>query len=59
MAGLASVSRLQRDADHESRLQHFKDDEEMRRQNAAAVEAGVCVLCWEPDRNRFKASDPK
>lgn len=45
MCGLASVKRLQREADHESRLAHFKADEELRRRNAAAVEAGALLVC--------------
>lgn len=40
VTGLANVKRLQRDADHESRLHHFKEDEALRKKNAAAVAAG-------------------
>jgi hypothetical protein len=40
VAGLANVKRLERDADHESRLAHFKEDEALRKANAEAVAAG-------------------
>jgi hypothetical protein len=40
VVGLAAVKRLERDADHESRLAHFKEDEALRKANADAVAAG-------------------
>lgn len=40
VSGLAGVKRLQRGADHESRLHHYKEDEALRKRNAAAVAAG-------------------
>lgn len=40
MAGVASVKRLERAADHESRLDNYKEDEALRKRNAEAAEAG-------------------
>ena len=41
VVGVASVKRLERSADHSERLQHFKDDEALRKKNADAVAAGA------------------
>lgn len=46
VAGVASVKRVERSADHESRIENHKEDEALRKRNADAVAAGVCVRAW-------------
>lgn len=46
VAGVARVKRLERAADHESRLDNYKEDEALRKRNAEAVEAGGCAGVW-------------
>jgi hypothetical protein len=46
VAGVATVKRVERSADHESRIENHKEDEALRKRNADAVAAGVCVRAW-------------